>query len=33
MGASYAARHVNICLIPEEKFDLYGDKGLLEHIY
>lgn len=33
MGASYAARNVNICLIPESKFDLYGEKGLLEYIY
>lgn len=33
MGASYAARNVNVCLIPESKFDLYGEKGVLEHIY
>ncbi|KRX02481.1 Phosphofructokinase domain [Pseudocohnilembus persalinus] len=33
MGASYAARNVNICLIPESQFDLYGEKGLLEYVY
>lgn len=33
MGASYAARNVNICLIPEFEFEFYGKNGLLQHIY
>lgn len=32
MHASLASRDVNICLIPESPFDLYGPKGLLEYI-
>ena len=27
-----AARNANVCLVPEFKFDLYGEKGLLNHI-
>ena len=33
MGASYAARSVNICLVPEFEFDLYGKNGVLEYVY
>lgn len=32
MDAARAARNVNICLVPEFKFDLYGEKGLLQYI-
>lgn len=32
MYASLAARDVNICLIPEVPFQLYGENGLLEFI-
>jgi len=32
MDASLAARIVNICLIPEFEFQLYGKNGLLEHV-
>lgn len=30
--ATLASRDVNICLIPEEKFDLYGKHGVLEYV-
>ncbi len=33
MHASLASRDVNICLVPEFKFDLDGDKGLLNYIF
>ena len=33
MEAANASRDVNICLIPEFKFELYGDRGLLEYAY
>lgn len=33
LGASYAARSVNICLIPEFPFELYGEKGVLNYVY
>lgn len=32
MFASMASRDVNVCIIPEEKFELYGEKGLLSYI-
>lgn len=32
MEASSASRDVNVCLVPEFKFDLYGANGLLEYI-
>lgn len=32
MHAALANRDVNICLIPESPFDVYGEKGLLEHV-
>lgn len=32
MEASSASRDVNICLVPEFKYDIYGPKGLLEYI-
>lgn len=32
MHASLANRDVNICLIPESPFDVYGPKGLLEYV-
>ena len=32
MDAARAARNVNICLVPEFKYDLYGEKGLLQYI-
>lgn len=32
MHAALANRDVNICLIPESPFDVYGPKGLLEYI-
>ena len=32
MHASLANRDVNVCLVPEFKFDLYGKFGLLEYI-
>ena len=32
MEASAASRDVNICLIPEFKFELYGKNGVLEYI-
>lgn len=32
MDASLAARIVNICLIPEFNFQLYGKNGLLEYV-
>ena len=31
--ATQASRDVNICLIPEAKFNLYGDKGVLSFIF
>eukprot|EP01022_Parablepharisma_sp_SALTPOND_P019655 TRINITY_DN3399_c2_g1_i1.p1 TRINITY_DN3399_c2_g1~~TRINITY_DN3399_c2_g1_i1.p1 ORF type:complete len:607 (-),score=64.22 TRINITY_DN3399_c2_g1_i1:3008-4828(-) len=31
--ASLASRDVNICLVPEFKFDMYGDKGLLNYLF
>ena len=30
--ATLASRDVNICIIPEEKFELYGEHGLLEYV-
>ena len=33
MLASLAARDVNICLIPEIPFNLYGENGLLDFIF
>ena len=33
MNASLASRDVNICLVPEFKFDLNGEKGLLSYIF
>ncbi len=32
MHASLANRDVNICLIPESPFDVYGPKGLMEYV-
>ena len=32
MEATNASRDVNVCLVPEFKFDLYGPDGLLEYI-
>ena len=32
MHASLANRDVNICLIPESPFDVYGPTGLLEYV-
>lgn len=32
MDAANASRNVNICLVPEFKFDLNGPTGLLEFI-
>jgi 6-phosphofructokinase 1 len=32
MEASLASRDVNICLVPEFKFELNGPKGLLQYI-
>jgi 6-phosphofructokinase 1 len=33
LAASDAARHVNICLIPEFEFELYGEEGVYEYCY
>jgi 6-phosphofructokinase 1 len=33
LEASKASRDVNICLIPESPFNLYGEKGLLKFIF
>jgi len=33
MSASNASRDVNVCLLPEFKFELYGERGLLEYAY
>jgi 6-phosphofructokinase 1 len=33
MEATMASRDVNICLIPEAKYNLYGEKGLLSFIF
>jgi 6-phosphofructokinase 1 len=33
MEASFASRSVNICLIPEFSFDLYGKRGLINYIF
>jgi 6-phosphofructokinase 1 len=33
MDASIASRSVNVCLIPEFPFDLFGPRGLLEYTY
>ena len=33
MYATLAARDVNICLIPEVPFNLYGENGLLDYIF
>lgn len=33
MNASNASRDVDICLVPEFKFDLYGDNGVMEYIF
>ena len=32
MEASSASRDVNVCLVPEFKFDVNGPKGLLEYV-
>ena len=32
MNASLASRDVNLCLVPEFKYDLYGPNGVLEYI-
>ena len=32
MEASSASRDVNICLVPEFKFNLYGKNGFLEYV-
>lgn len=32
LDTTLASRDVNICLIPEAKFDLYGDKGFLKFL-
>lgn len=32
MNATNAARNVDICLLPEFKFNLFGEKGLLEYV-
>lgn len=32
MGACLASRCVNVCLIPELSYDLYGKYGVLEYI-
>ena len=32
MHASLANRDVNVCLIPENPFDVYGPKGLFEYV-
>lgn len=32
MGASIASRCVNVCLIPEFNYNLYGEGGVLNHI-
>ena len=32
LNSSLASGEVDICLIPETRFDLKGDKGLLKHI-
>lgn len=31
MEAANASRDANVCLIPEFKFELYGERGLLEY--
>jgi 6-phosphofructokinase 1 len=33
MEASFASRIVNVCLIPEFPFDLYGERGLLNYVF
>lgn len=33
LEASNASRDVNVCLIPEFKFKLYGDNGVLEYVF
>ena len=33
MESTLASRDVNICLVPEFGFELYGNEGLLEHVY
>lgn len=33
MSASNASRDAHVCLIPEFKFELYGERGLLEYCY
>ncbi|CAD8131465.1 unnamed protein product [Paramecium pentaurelia] len=33
MSACNASRDAHVCLIPEFKFELYGDRGLLEYCY
>lgn len=32
MTASLASRDVNICLVPEFSFDLYGEHGVIEYV-
>jgi len=33
MHASIASRCTNICLVPEFRYDLYGERGLLEYVH
>ena len=31
--AALSSREVDICIVPEFNFEIYGDTGLLEHVY
>lgn len=31
--AALSSREVDICIVPEFNFELYGDTGLLQHVY
>lgn len=33
MSACNASRDAHVCLIPEFKFELYGERGLLEYCF
>jgi 6-phosphofructokinase 1 len=33
MEAANASRDANVCLVPEFKYNLYGNEGVLEYIY
>ena len=33
LQATNSSRDVNVCLVPEQKFNLYGEYGLLEYIF